>query len=131
MTLSCCQFINYISSSVPTIYVQIQFPFTNSFSRIVFMDSLSQIFFYKFNITNSFSRINLRIRKYSKKFVQIRTTSFWFVFAKSVLCCERPVLYTGYFALERGTREGDPSSVYLFILAVEVPLIRVKDSELV
>ena len=57
------------------------------------MNSLSPIFFYKFNITNSFPRINLGIRKYLKKFVRIRTTSFWFVFVKSVLCCERPVLY--------------------------------------
>ena len=78
--------------NVPTVYVQIRFPFTNSFSRIIFINSLSPIFFYKFNITNSFSRINLRIRKSSKKFVRIRKTSFWFVFAKSVLCCERPVL---------------------------------------
>ena len=81
--------------SVPTIYVQIQFPstnsflliifmnslsqtfcykfnITNSFSRIIFMNSLSPIFFYKFNIMNSFSRINLLIRKYSKKFIRIR-----------------------------------------------------------
>ena len=78
---------------VPTVYVQIRFPFTNSFSRIIFINSLSPIFFYKFNIMNSFSRINLRIRKSSKKFVRIRTTSFWFVFAKSVLRCERPVSY--------------------------------------
>ena len=76
-----------------TIYVQNSVSFTNLFSRIIFINSLSPIFFQKFNITNSFSRINLRIRKSSKKFVRIRTTSFWFGFAKSVLCCERPVLY--------------------------------------
>ena len=79
--------------SVPTIYVQNSVSFTNSFSRVIFINSLSPIFFYKLNITNSFSRINLQIRKSSKKFVRIRTTSFWFVFAKSVLYCERPVLY--------------------------------------
>ena len=38
------------------------------------------------------------------------------------------VLY-GYFALERGTRQGDSLSAYLFILAIL--LIRVRDSELV
>ena len=68
----------------------------NSFSQILFMNSLSPIFFYKLNITNSFSQINLRIRNYSKKFVQICMTLFWFHFAKSVLCCERPVLYVGF-----------------------------------
>ena len=79
--------------SVPTIYVQNSVSFTNSFSRIIFINSLSPILFYKFNITNSFSRINLRIRKSSKNFVRIHTTLFWFAFAKSVLCCEQPVLY--------------------------------------
>ena len=38
---------------------------------------------------------------------------------------------TNYFALERGTREGDRLPAYLFILAIEVLLIRVRDSELV
>ena len=57
--------------SVPIIYVQNSVSFTNSFSRIIFINSLSPTFFYKFNITNSFSRINLRIRKSSKKFVRI------------------------------------------------------------
>ena len=65
-----------------------EFVFMNNF-----INSLSPIFFHKFNITNSFARINLRIRKSSKKFVRIRTTSFWFVFVKSVLCYKRPVLY--------------------------------------
>ena len=35
---------------------------------------------------------------------------------------------TGYFALERGTCQGDPLSAYLFILALEVMFIEVRNN---
>ena len=35
---------------------------------------------------------------------------------------------TGYFALERGTRQGDPLSAYRFILALEVMFIEVRSN---
>ena len=36
---------------------------------------------------------------------------------------------TGYFPLERGTRQDDPLSVYLFILALEIMFIQIRNND--
>ena len=53
------------------------------------------------------------------------------LFKNAQSCVMNNGFSTSYFVLERGTRQGDPLSVHLFILAIEVLLIRVRDSELV
>ena len=62
--------------SVPTIYVQIQFHFTNSFSRIIFMDSLC----HQFSFINSMSRI--RFHKLICEFGNIWKSSYEFVWLR-------------------------------------------------
>ena len=62
---------NLYRLSVPTIYVQIQFPSTNWFLRIIFMNSLSRI-----SVINSISQI--RFHELICQFVNIRKSSYEF-----------------------------------------------------
>ena len=64
---------------------------------------------------------------FGTQFVQLVKT----LFKSAQSCVMNNRFFTSYFALERGTRQGDPLSAYIFTLAIEVLLIRVRDSELV
>ena len=76
------------------------------------------------SIDNCFMFACLKRFGFGIQFVQWVKT----LFKNAQSCVMNNGFSTGYFALERGTRQGDSLSAYLFILAIEVLLIRVRDT---
>ena len=109
----------YIGESVRLISDLLEYTDDNDTEAILFsadfekaFDSIDHCFL--FSVLKSFG--------FGPDFIQwVRT-----LFKNSESCVMNNGFSTGYFALERGTRHGDPLLAYLFILALEVMFIEVR-----
>ena len=77
------------------------------------------------SIEHPFIFTNLQSFGFGPEFIQwVRT------FLKGVESCVLNNCHlTGYFSLERGTRQGDLLSAYLFILCLETLFIQIRDND--
>ena len=111
----------YIGESVRLISNILEYTYDNNIEAILFsadfekaIDSIDHCFL--FSVLKSFG--------FGPEFIQwVRT-----FIKNSESCVTNNGFSTGYFAFERGNRQGDPLSAYLIILALEVMFIEVRSN---
>ena len=74
-------------------------------------------------VDHNFIYASLKRFGFGKDFIQLFKT----LFKNSESCVMNNGTSTGYFSLERGTRQGDRLSLYLFILTLETLFIKVRN----
>ena len=109
----------YIGESVRLISDILEYTDSNDIEAILFSADFEKAFN---SIDHSFLFAVLESFGFGPNFIQWVKTLFY----NAESCVINNGRSTEYFRLERGTRQGDPLSAYLFILALEVLLIQIK-----
>ena len=112
----------YIGESIRLVNDIFEFTEKNDISGLLFSADFEKAFD---SIEHSFLFAALKSFGFGPQFIQwVRA-----IFRDAESCVMNNGHSTGYFPLERGTRQGDPLSAYLFILCVETLFIQIRESD--
>ena len=112
----------YIGESVRLIYDMLEYADKNNIEAILFSADFQKVFD---SIDHTFILAVLKSYGFGPDFIQWVKTFL----NNAESCVMNGGKSTGYFPLQRGTRQGDPLSAYLFILALEVMLIQIRKDD--